>query len=265
MFFRFPWNNFLHNVVYDIVQQVFNGQIDVGQNRRLAIDLFETGHITSRIIEGQAMSDLAEAKDNVRLGYMGHLTLIAEEVVKFSERYSPENLSQSVYNSLTSQEWISYVDQKLAETRERDNAVLGGIRPDPRSMPGIPGLSLALAGKWSAMGSAALADAGLTGNVAADAEEVEGAEFWEVSGDQRGGLLDEFESSQGPYTGAEGGRVGSGSDFAIDPTTSVRRNLSFSRPTIMAEDIESWDDIEDGTTIDFPEMDMSKPFRLDET
>ena len=25
MFFHFQWNNFLHNVVYDVVQQIFNG------------------------------------------------------------------------------------------------------------------------------------------------------------------------------------------------------------------------------------------------
>jgi hypothetical protein len=39
-FFRFSWNNFLHNVVYDVVQQVFNGTLDRGYNRTLALDLF---------------------------------------------------------------------------------------------------------------------------------------------------------------------------------------------------------------------------------
>lgn len=51
-FFRFPWNNFLHNVVYDVVQQVFNGPMDRGFNRTLAVDLFQTGRITERIVEG---------------------------------------------------------------------------------------------------------------------------------------------------------------------------------------------------------------------
>lgn len=40
-FFKYPWNNFLHNVVYDIVQQVFNGPMDRGFNPTLAISLFE--------------------------------------------------------------------------------------------------------------------------------------------------------------------------------------------------------------------------------
>jgi SIT4-associating protein SAP185/190 len=101
-----------------------------GFNRSLAIDLFETGRITERIVEGQIASDQAQAESNMRLGYMGHLTLIAEEVVKFTERHPPELLSQSVLDKVMSQQWIEYVEQTLAETRERDNAILGGVRPD---------------------------------------------------------------------------------------------------------------------------------------
>lgn len=129
-FFRFPWNNFLHNVVYDVVQQVFNGQMDRGFNRSLAIDLFDTGRITERIIEGQQASDKAQSETSMRLGYMGHLTLIAEEVLKFTERHPAELLSQSVLDKVMSQSWVDYVEQTLAETRERDNAILGGVRPD---------------------------------------------------------------------------------------------------------------------------------------
>ncbi|CAO2655596.1 Nn.00g043990.m01.CDS01 [Neocucurbitaria sp. VM-36] len=129
-FFRFPWNNFLHNVVYDVVQQVFNGQMDRGFNRSLAIDLFDTGRITERIIEGQEASDKAQRETYMRLGYMGHLTLIAEEVLKFTERHPEDVLSQLVLDKVHSQEWMHYVDHVLSETRERDNAILGGVRPD---------------------------------------------------------------------------------------------------------------------------------------
>ncbi|KAF2130395.1 Sit4-associated protein-like protein [Dothidotthia symphoricarpi CBS 119687] len=129
-FFRFPWNNFLHNVVYDVVQQVFNGHMDRGYNRNLAIDLFETGRITERIIEGQQASDKAQQETHMRLGYMGHLTLISEEVLKFTERHPEEILSRSVLDKVQSEQWIHYVENILSETRERDNAILGGVRPD---------------------------------------------------------------------------------------------------------------------------------------
>jgi SIT4-associating protein SAP185/190 len=116
--------------VYDVVQQVFNGQMDRGYNRSVAIDLFETGRITERIIEGQQASDKAQKETHMRLGYMGHLTLIAEEVLKFTERHTESTLSKSVIDKVENAEWIDYVEHILSETRERDNAILGGVRPD---------------------------------------------------------------------------------------------------------------------------------------
>ncbi|KAL4974158.1 putative Sit4-associated protein [Aspergillus desertorum] len=154
-FFRFPWNNFLHNVVYDVIQQVLNGPMDRGYNRILAIDVFETGKITQAIIEGQKRSDETQQAKRIRLGYMGHLTLIAEEVVKFSERHPPELLSTAVMDNVLNPEWIEYVEQTLSETRERDNAILGGVRPD-----------ISIGHRQGMLGtgqSSALADAGLSG------------------------------------------------------------------------------------------------------
>ena len=168
-FFRFPWNNFLHNVVYDVVQQVFNGPVDRGYNRTLAIDLFQTGRITERIVAGQATSDEAQARNNMRLGYMGHLTLVAEEVVKFSDRHPPELLSQVVLEKVTSRQWSEYVENTLSETRERDNAILGGVRPDMSLGPRQAVLNAVNAAHGFGPGaSSALANAGLNGNTGLD-------------------------------------------------------------------------------------------------
>ncbi|KAJ5089642.1 SIT4 phosphatase-associated protein family [Penicillium argentinense] len=163
-FFRFPWNNFLHNVVYDVVQQVFNGPMERGYNRALAINVFETGQITTAIVEGQKRSDEAQRTKQIRLGYMGHLTLVAEEVVKFSERHPPELLSRSVMESVLNPEWIDYVEQTLSETRERDNAILGGVRPDMSvgSRQTVLGSGSSNQGFTS---SNALAEAGLNGGI----------------------------------------------------------------------------------------------------
>ena len=91
--------------------------------------------LTEKIVEGQRKSDESQAKSNMRLGYMGHLTLIAEEVVKFAERHPPEFLSKSVLDMVMATEWIDYVTHTLAETRERDNAILGGVRPEVSTNP----------------------------------------------------------------------------------------------------------------------------------
>ena len=149
--------------MYDVVQQVFNGPMDLGYNRTLAVDLFETGRITERIVEGQRQSDIAQAKSNMRLGYMGHLTLIAEEVVKFTERHPPELLSQVVLEKVMDREWIDYVEQTLAETRERDNAILGGVRPDMSLGPRQAVMTAVSGAAFGNGASAALASAGLAG------------------------------------------------------------------------------------------------------
>ncbi|KAJ9132267.1 Extragenic suppressor of kinetochore protein 1 [Pleurostoma richardsiae] len=172
-FFKYPWNNFLHNVVYDIVQQVFNGPMDRGYNPTLAISLFEQADITSQIIHGQLASEQSQQKSRTRMGYMGHLTLIAEEVVKFTERHPPELLSETVLDKVMSQDWINYVEGSLAETRERDNAILGGVRPEVAMNNRAASSGLAAVGLTS-LGSAlsltnsqgsGLAEAGLNGDM----------------------------------------------------------------------------------------------------
>ena len=169
-FFSYPWNNFLHNVVYDIVQQVFNGPMDRGFNPTLAISLFESADVTNQIINGQLASERSQAQSKTRMGYMGHLTLIAEEVVKFTERHPPELLSEVVLEKVMAQDWINYVEGALAETRERDNAILGGVRPDVahanRAGAGLAGVGLSGLGSIGLGGSGAssvLAEAGLNG------------------------------------------------------------------------------------------------------
>jgi len=136
--------------------------MDRGFNRSLAIDLFETGAVTEQIVEGQRRSDEAQAKSNMRLGYMGHLTLVAEEVVKFSERHPAELLSRSVMDKVLNRQWIDYVEQTLSETRERDNAILGGVRPDMSVGPRQAVLNAVNAAQGFG-NSSALANAGLNG------------------------------------------------------------------------------------------------------
>ena len=166
-----------------------------GFNRNLAIDLFQTGAITDRIIEGQLRSDEAQARNNMRLGYMGHLTLIAEEVVKFSERHPPEVLSQTVLYKVTEKIWSDYVENTLAETRERDNAILGGVRPDIACGPRQAVMSAVNAASgFGNTGSSALANAGLGG---APTTGLDSMDLSNTSGGGLGGgsLLSVFGSS----------------------------------------------------------------------
>ncbi|KAI1452669.1 SAPS-domain-containing protein [Annulohypoxylon moriforme] len=213
-FFMYPWNNFLHNVVYDIVQQVFNGPMDRGYNPTLAISLFEAADITNAIISGQASSEQSQARNKTRMGYMGHLTLIAEEVVKFTERNPPELLSELVLDRVMSQDWINYVEGALAETRERDNAILGGVRPEvalnnraQMAGNGLGGMGLSSLGLGGAQGggSSALAEAGLNGGG--------GGGGMEIQDNGSGSSLGPFSISSGLLSGSG---FGSSSDEEED-------------------------------------------------
>lgn len=130
MLFEFPWNNFLHNVVFDVVQQIFNGSLSEGYNKFLAIHLFTRDHITERIVQGQNSSDEYERTKHTHLGYAGHLTLISEEVVKFAAVFPPQTVSPEVATALESHDWTYYVGHTLLKLREQYNTILGGRKPE---------------------------------------------------------------------------------------------------------------------------------------
>lgn len=174
--------------------------MDRGYNRSLAIDLFETGRITEHIVEGQKRSDEAQERNRMRLGYMGHLTLVAEEVVKFSERNPTQLLPQSVLDKVMHKQWIDYVEHTLSETRERDNAILGGVRPDMSLGPRQAVINAVNAAQgFGNSGSSALANAGLNGGVAQGLDSIDLANSGSASsgtfGLGGGSLLSGFGSS----------------------------------------------------------------------
>lgn len=221
-FFKYPWNNFLHNVVYDIVQQVFNGPMDRGFNPTLAISLFEAADVTTQIINGQQASEESQRQSKTRMGYMGHLTLIAEEVVKFTERHPPELLSETVLQRVMDQEWINYVEGALAETRERDNAILGGVRPEValsnRQAGGLQGVGLSSLGAAfgsSQTGSNALAEAGLNGGLS-------------ESGGDGGNGIGPFAISAGTLMSGFGSSSDEDEDEEAENEEDVNNEVSFS-------------------------------------
>ena len=58
LFFEFPWNNFLHSVVYDIIHQILTGREEHGCNRELIVSLFRDAKVMHRIVDGQKQNDI---------------------------------------------------------------------------------------------------------------------------------------------------------------------------------------------------------------
>ncbi|GAN04154.1 extragenic suppressor of kinetochore protein [Mucor ambiguus] len=130
LFFAFPWNNFLHYVIYDMLHQVFNGRMDVGLNRSLAISILKDGQLTDKIVIAQKANDEECAKPKgMRAGYMGHLTFISDEIMKLFEGY-PETIVLVVKDDIDMEGWNTYCNNELKETKDRDQLPLGGLRPN---------------------------------------------------------------------------------------------------------------------------------------
>ncbi|WVR09507.1 hypothetical protein IAU60_006575 [Kwoniella sp. DSM 27419] len=148
LFFEYPNNDFMHHVVYDILQQILNGRLGPGPNRDLALELIKEARLVERVLEAQRLNDRLVAQPRTpRLAYMGHLILIAEEVVKFFSRCPPE-LYELIKDSFVPSEWAAFVDGSLSETKARDTKPLAGGKP--MSAPGAMASAEAVSGMGGA-------------------------------------------------------------------------------------------------------------------
>ncbi|CCD26881.1 Sap4p NDAI_0I03130 [Naumovozyma dairenensis CBS 421] len=147
LFLEYPWNNFWHNVVFDIIQQLFNGRMDFSYNSFLIYSLFNLGKTAQFVDRKNGSTKLASTnfkitrdfilrgyhdsfkfyeKWNTNLGFMGHLVLVAEEIVKFSKLYKVELISPDIQAVLQEEDWIFYIDEVLNDTRIMYSKILGG-------------------------------------------------------------------------------------------------------------------------------------------
>ncbi|GAV54639.1 hypothetical protein ZYGR_0AN01070 [Zygosaccharomyces rouxii] len=145
LFLTHPWNNFWHNVIFDIIQQIFNGRMDFSYNSFLVYSLFNLRgslQFMPKELQKPDLRDFTLTKDfilqgyqdsyhfyekyHTNLGYMGHLVLIAEEVVKFSKLYKVELISPDIHEALQDEEWRFYSEDVLNDTRMMYSKILGG-------------------------------------------------------------------------------------------------------------------------------------------
>ena len=110
--------------------------------RKLVVSVFKEGHLLDKIIEAQNLNDVQAAlHKGVRLGYMGHLTYISDEICKLFEKCN-DLVDEFGYFSFNldgdNQEWLNYKIGALALTKERDMQLLGGPKPIVPVISNIP-------------------------------------------------------------------------------------------------------------------------------
>ncbi|WVO14470.1 hypothetical protein L204_102105 [Cryptococcus depauperatus] len=132
-FFEYSENNFMHHVVFDILQQILNGKLGPGVNRELVTQTFNKGRLVEKILDAQRLNDhMVTQLKQPRLPHMGHIMLIAEEIVKFFSR-CPLDLYETIKESFIESEWEAFVNVSLREARDKDERPLGGGKPIPLS------------------------------------------------------------------------------------------------------------------------------------
>lgn len=57
LFFEYPNNDFMHHVVYDLLQQILNGRLGPGLNRELVIEILREARLIERILDAQRLND----------------------------------------------------------------------------------------------------------------------------------------------------------------------------------------------------------------
>ena len=57
LFFEYPNNDFMHHVVYDLLQQILNGRLGPGLNRELVIELICGAKLIERLLDAQRLND----------------------------------------------------------------------------------------------------------------------------------------------------------------------------------------------------------------
>jgi serine/threonine-protein phosphatase 6 regulatory subunit 3 len=94
---------------------------------------------------------LSSKPKGVRLGFMGHLTLISDDVISTLEG-SPADLLAELKRHVPEPAWSEYVQGPFHQTKERDSVLLGGgkpaLAPGYRGGPGGE-----FTGKWDELAS----------------------------------------------------------------------------------------------------------------
>jgi serine/threonine-protein phosphatase 6 regulatory subunit 3 len=121
LFFQYPWNNFLHSTVEQVVQTILDGE-----NEELKLHLLKDAKLLDGICEASKENDEELTKPKgVRRGYMGHLTSMSTSIINIASS------TPSIEKLLTSNEkWNAYVNGALASTQAKMNRSLAYMPSD---------------------------------------------------------------------------------------------------------------------------------------
>ncbi|KAI8384999.1 SIT4 phosphatase-associated protein family [Radiomyces spectabilis] len=123
MFFGFPWCNFLHVIVYDMLYQIFHADFNQPINYRLLMETLETNYLMKRILQAHQANEKFIKEQKARLGFMGHISLLSRCILEVFQ--SQVDVATKMMDTDCWDEWVLYVQTSLKKDIQRDNGPLG--------------------------------------------------------------------------------------------------------------------------------------------
>lgn len=127
-FFYYKQNNILHEKIVKIFQIIFEKSNSFVP---LIDQLLIEYNLKQRIVDAQRENDAhVQRPRGNRLPVMGHLTLIAESLIKWESQIQGKQMTTCsfVVSDVPEESWREYTNKTFKETRLRDKKVLGGIK-----------------------------------------------------------------------------------------------------------------------------------------
>ncbi|XP_008200387.1 serine/threonine-protein phosphatase 6 regulatory subunit 3 isoform X2 [Tribolium castaneum] len=144
LFFKYPWNNFLHTQVENCLISALKTHTTDESNENsnaLSTHLLVKCNVIERILKAWKDNDEQQKANGVRQGYMGHLISIINKVVELCSntslgKYLIDNLPEVAKNL------DEFKETTLKETNSVQDTLLGGVYPhstheDSNDYPGV--------------------------------------------------------------------------------------------------------------------------------
>lgn len=134
LFFTHSHNSFIQNTVADFFSALCHGDWAVCKPIIVG-NIFRGTRLLSKITQAQRIADsYAEMPRKPRPNFMGHITLLADQVHLLMEKHGAE-LYKEMGDLLRKESWIEYSNKSYRETKLKDAFILGGEQAPTPQVP----------------------------------------------------------------------------------------------------------------------------------
>jgi len=126
LFFKYPWNNFAHQSVFNIIATVLPEPYN-----ELSQHIVHECKLIERILEAEKANKESYAKTNTALGFIGHLTKISTLINGLADRERSSEITDGIFVTEVDAypNWVEYCEETLKERNDLEACLLGGNRP----------------------------------------------------------------------------------------------------------------------------------------